>query len=205
MPLTEEQIEQIKNQLRQQIQNLPEDKKAEAEQQIEEMSPEAVEALLKQSQGKSKAPQKDVFRMIVDNEIPAKIIDENKVAIAVLDIKPISKGHIIIIPKAPAKSAQEIPSQALSLAKKISKKIISKLKAKSCEFQTEFKFNETIINIIPVYDKPLSLSSPRTEANEKDLDELYQKLKVTKKIPIIRIRKESSSKTQIPKLNRRIP
>lgn len=204
MPLTEQQIEEVKEQLRQQIEHLSPEKKEEAEKQIEEMSPEAIEAMLKQSQSKSKSSQKDVFRMIVDKEIPSKIIDENKEAIAVLDIKPISPGHSVIIPKKAVKNPKEMPNNAFSLAKKIAKKISSKLKAISAEIQTEFKFGETIINIIPIYDKPLSLSSPRKEVEEKELDVLYQKLRTIKKEKVIRIKKESNS-SNLLKINRRIP
>jgi histidine triad (HIT) family protein len=40
-----------------------------------------------------------IFCKIVNKEIPAKIIAENKGALAFLDIQPMSDGHTIIIPK----------------------------------------------------------------------------------------------------------
>ena len=63
--------------------------------------------------------------MIVDKDIASTIIDENKFAIAVLDINPISKGHTMIIPKKPVSDAKMLPGQSFSLAKKNSKKDIS--------------------------------------------------------------------------------
>lgn len=204
--LTPEQIKELKDQLRKQIQHLPQDQKEEAEQQIEEMSSESLEAMLEQQKSKGKQPQKGILRAIVDQEIPSKKIDENKHSLAVLDIKPISKGHIIIIPKIPAKDAKAIPTSAFSLAKKLAKRISSKLKSKGTEIQTESKFGESVINVIPVYDKPLDIYSPRQDASEKDLSEVYDKIKVIKKPKIqkIKIIKEKQS-ADIIKLPRRIP
>ncbi len=177
MSLTKEQIQILKNQLREQIKNLPEEQKEEAEAQIEEMSDEAIEAMLENQ----KSAQKPIFRSIIAGEIPSKIIDENKFAIAVLDTRPISKGHSIIIPRKEVKEGKNIPGQAFTLAKKVAKRTTDKLKAKSIEIQTEFKFGEIIINLIPIYEKQLSLNSPRQEIPEPELTELAQLLKVLKR------------------------
>ncbi len=206
MPLTQEQARALKEQLLSQIQNLPEPQKSEAESQINSLSLEALELMLKQ-QGGQQQPQ-EIFRLIVSGEIPSSKIDENKEAIAVLEINPISKGHTIIIPKKAAKSSKELPTQAFTLAKKISKKLISTLKAKSSEIQTETKLGEAIINVIPIYDKPLNLNSPRTKASKDELESLESKLKVKKKLKIEKIKiesKKSENSDQILKLPRRIP
>ncbi|MCX8158925.1 MAG: HIT domain-containing protein [Candidatus Pacearchaeota archaeon] len=206
MPLTKEQIENLKEQLKSQVQHLPEEQKKEAIKQIESLSPESLELLLKQSQEAEKSKSPDIFRKIINKEIPAFIIDENKFALAVLDINPVSLGHTIIIPKIQAKTSMDLPNQALSMAKKISKRIISKLKAKSTEIQTEFKFNEIIINIIPIYEQKLSLSSPRTKASEEELNNIAKKLRPQKKKQK-EIKKEEpkTQPTEIIKLPKKIP
>ncbi len=201
MPLTSEQIQQLKNQLREQIKNLPEDQRRTAEKQIEEMSAEALEEMLNQQ----KSAQKPIFRAVIAGEIPSKKIDENKSAIAVLDIKPISKGHIIIIPKKEVKSGKDLPAQAFTLAKKLAKKITEKLKAKSVEIQTEFKFGEIIINLIPIYDKPLNINSQKNEASEQELSELESILKIKQKQKTIKLQKTPKKTNNLPKLKRRIP
>lgn len=188
MPLIKEQVKELKKQLSEQIQDLPEEQKKAAQQQIDEMSDEAIESMLKQQQ--SKQTQQPIFRSIVDGKIPSRKIDENREAIAVLDTKPISRGHTIIIPKNALTNTKDIPQQAFSLAKKISKKICVKLKASSTEIQTQFSFGEIIINIIPIYDKSLSINSPRQESKEEELQEVYQKLRVIKKPKTIKIRKK---------------
>lgn len=187
MALSPEQVKALKKQLLSQIENLPEPKKSEAIKQIQALTPQALEVMLKQ-QEKGAPSEKGIFRMIVDREVPSKLVEENDWALAVLEINPISKGHIIVIPKKAAENTKKIPKSALSLAEKLSKKIISKLKAKSTEIQTEIKFNEAIINIIPIYDKHLNIDSPRYQASKEELEQLETKLKTTKKPKIERIK-----------------
>ena len=202
MSLTPKQVQELKEQLISQVQHLQEPKKSEAIKQIESLSPHALELMLKH-QEKEKSSEK-IFRMIVSGEIPAEKIDENKSAIAVLEINPISKAHILIIPKEPVIDQKKLPKSAFSLAKKLSKKIISKLKASSAEIQPEAKFGEIIINVIPIYDAPLNLSSPRHKAEKSGLEEISQKLKAKIKPKIEKIKK-TSQKLEIIKLPRKIP
>ncbi len=200
--LSKEQILELKKQLSEQIANLPPEKKAEAQSQIDAMSPEALELMLEEQrspQTKSPKNSKGIFRLIVSGEIPSKIVEENSVCMAVLEIKPLSKAHLIIIPKFPIKTANKIPSKAFSLAKKLAKRIEAKFKAQSVEIQTETKFGEQILNVIPQYaDTPLK----RYDAQEAELAEVYNKLKVEK---VIRIKKKKTQATNLIPWKRRIP
>ena len=205
MALTPQEIEELKEQLKEQISHLPAEKKAQAEAQIESMSPEALESMLQQSQSSGNAKQKPIFRMITDGDVQSSKVDENRQAIAVLEINPISKAHTIIIPKNPINDAKQIPTQAFTLAKKLGKKIVEKLKATSTEIQTEHKFGEAIINLIPIYDKPLNINSPRSKSTPEQLEEIAQKLRPKPKIQKIKIKTEPKKGSQILKLPRRIP
>ncbi len=201
MSLTPEQVQQLKNQLKEQIANFPEERRKETEEHIEKMSDEAIEEMLQHQ----KTLQKPVYRAIINDELPSKKIDENEEAIAVLDIKPISKGHTIIIPRKEVKDTKDLPKSTHTLAKKIANEIETKLKAKSVEIQTELKFGEIIINIIPVYDKSLSLNSPRQETPEPQLAEIQAILKSKPKEKVAEPEKETKETITIPKLKRRIP
>lgn len=204
MALTREQIEELKSQLRQQIQHLPKDKRAEALQQIESLSPQSLEMMLKQQSSSQKA----IFRMIVNKEVESVIVKENPVAVAVLDINPISKGHILIIPKAPAYSLDKIPESAIKLAEELAKDIMSNLKAKKVKIEKEVKFNEAIIDLIPVYDSPVDINSPRKKADVKSLLDVKRELeaiKLEKKVEKIKINKKELPQSQLQKLKRRIP
>ncbi len=209
MPLTPEQIQDLKEQLKQQIQHLPEAQKAQALQQIESLSHQALEAMLKQQQEKNprgkKEEQESIFRSIISGKIPSAKIEENPSALAVLDIAPISKGHVIIIPKSPVKDSKQLPIKAFSLAKKIGKRIVSKLKALRIEIATEVKFGEAIINVIPIYDSPLYLGSPRAKSSLEQLEDIARLLTLKPKIPLIKIKPSKDKQNQSQKLNKRIP
>ena len=199
MALTQEQIKELKEQLAEQIKNLPEEQKSSAQSQIDSMSSEALETMLKQQQEQVK-----IFRKIISKEIPSKIIKENDDAIAVLEIRPISKGHSLIIPKNEIKDAKELSPKTIELSQEISKEIQKKLNPKSIEIQTENKFGEIIINIIPIYDEKLDIFSDRMESTESELDKTYQEIiKEEKKSEKSEKKKEIPS--EIIKLKRRIP
>lgn len=209
MAFTKEQMEEVKKQIFEQTKHLPEDRRKAIEAQIETMSPEQLELFVRQQtstqKGQASGENKGIFRMIIDGDIPSKKIEENKESVAVISKRAISKGHVLIIPKKLARDSKEIPSSAFSMAKKISKKIISKLKASSTEIQTETAFGETIINIIPVYDKPVNINSPRYEVGDEEISELNNLLKFVKKPKVIKINKKPQSQANTPKLKMRIP
>jgi len=218
MALTDEQVKELKKQLSVQIQHLPEDQKQQAQQQIDEMSPGALESMLSQQQaqqqgqateGSQQSPEQpqQVFRMIVKGQIPSTKVYEDKDNIAVLDIKPISKGHVVIIPKEAAANTKGIPESAFGLAKTISKALIDNLKAQGTEIQTEFKFSEVIINVIPVYDKPVNINSPRGDAKEEELIELKKQLQnLGPETEVIKIEQKKRGRKKKPvKLKRKVP
>ena len=166
MSLTKEQISQLKKQLFEQIKELPKEQRQEAEKQIEDLSDEAIESMLE----KQKESQVKIFREIVTEKIPSKKISENNSAIAVLDIKPLSRGHSIIIPKEKLTDLDKIPSEISILIDKISKVLSEKLKPKNVKIVPEIKFGEAIVNIIPIYEKDLTLENERLNSSEEDLE-----------------------------------
>ena len=85
-------------------------------------------------------------------------------------------------------------------------KIISKLKSGGVEIQTETKFSEQIVNVIPAYDKSVSLASPRYEAKEEELIEVQRSISTIKKASLPRIKKQVAKNTAASHyLIRRIP
>ena len=206
--LNEEQIQTIKKQLIEQIESsFPEDKKESAKQQVEDMNEEELEAFLEKNKlEKQQEENPCVFCSIVSNKIPCYKLAENKKAIAVLEINPISKGHTLILPKEHFSGEEKIPNEVHTLAKKIAKKIKFKLKTKQVKlFFLEFMGHEAI-NILPIY-KEEKENSPRKKAGEKELEELKKVLeerKRTKKIKPQKIEKMDRPKGKIW-LPRRIP
>lgn len=219
MEITDEQIEEFRMQIIQQIESsFAEEKKEPAIERINSMNKgEFIEFLKKNKLLSSEQDKKQLneeskiasqnetpFRLIAEGKIPSYQIDENKNSIAVLEIKPISKAHIIIIPKKAVSGSDKLPQSIFSLAKRISKKIKTKFKPKEVLISSSYALGETIINIIPVYSNE-SLDSPRKQISKEELEELKNILEKKRKIKIVKkrkIKKIEESKMWLPK---RIP
>jgi histidine triad (HIT) family protein len=216
MTSNEQQISELKQQIIKQISSsFPEDKKEYAIQKIKEMDEsEFIEFLKNNNLIEKENPGSEEnyggqgkttpFRLIVNKKIPSYIIEENKVAIAVLEINPISNGHIIIIPKKPISNPEKIPKQINNFANKISKRITLKFKPKKVIITPASILGEIIINLVPIYSNE-SLDSPRKKASEQELNEIkniFQEKTAIKKQAKTTEKKIEEKKIILPK---RIP
>lgn len=202
MVLSQEQIKELKNQLSMQINHLPLEQKEEAQKQIDEMSPDALESMLEEQKARGA-----IFRKIASKEVDAKILDENEEAIAVLEIRPLTKGHTIIIPKKRIEQKNQIPDKMKELTNKISDKLKSALQAKDIIVETDEKFGEIITDVIPVYEEKVDKNAERHLANGEELNQIYNKIKnfqvVKNEVEKEVIKKDN--KKDLIKIKRRIP
>jgi len=143
--------------------------------------------------------QNCVFCLIVDGKIPSYKIDENETSIAVLDIRPLSRGHVIIIPRKHV-SLNQTPVSAFSLAKEIAKKMKNTLKPKEILISTSLSFGHEIVNVIPSYENE---KQERKDAKKEELEEVKKLLTIKKDIKIVKTATPSQNK--IYKFPRRIP
>lgn len=203
--ISPEQLVSIKKQLLMQLESLEEPQKSELKQQIETMDDEELEAFLiknnmirtESSSQKDDENGKCVFCSIINGNIPSYKLNENKDALAILEINPVSKGHAIIISKL-HKPQEKLPAKAFSLAKKLAEKIKKTLKSKKVDIITGEMFGHGIINVLPIYESE-HLGMPRKKASEDELKELQLKLEVKKKEKVIKIKKQKTE-TNIDKL-----
>lgn len=171
--LTQEQAEKVKQNVIRQIESsFPEEKKASAIAEIQEMSSEEIEDFMEKN-SQSQQGGKCIFCSIVFNEIPSYKISENSDSVAVLEINPISKGHVLVIPKKHISSEKEISKSVFSLAKSVSKKIKAKLKVKNVLSPFQNMMGHEVISLIPVY-KDETQNSKRRKAEESELKELQK-------------------------------
>ena len=189
METSEQQIQNLKNQIISQIKTtFPEDKKDAAVQQVESMSKEQFIAFLKQNNliseetpeqiqnlSESQGIQETPFRQIVQGKIPSYKINENDTCIAVLEINPISLGHTIIIPKSPVHDVSNMPPECSELAEDISKIFKKELNPRNIIVKPSSILGEIIINVIPIYENE-TLDSQRTKAKEEELEALAEVL-----------------------------
>jgi len=212
--LTPEQTEDIKKQLIKHVEKgFPKDKHEFAKKQIEDMDSEQLEEFLKrnkllQASQTSQPAQKSqgcVFCSIVSGEISSHKINENRRALAILEINPVSKGHTIIIPKEHLSSSDKIPQPVFSLAKSVARRLKTKLKPKNTGISSLNLFGHEIVNVIPFYgDENTSEKHPAKPEELAELQKILIKteksIKRTKKIKTDS--KKPEKKTWLPK---RIP
>ncbi|MHA2007438.1 MAG: HIT family protein [Promethearchaeota archaeon] len=130
-----------------------------------------------------------IFCNILERKMPAKILFEDEHCLAFLDIFPISKGHTIIVPKTHYPTLEDVPDHELcklfEVVKKISKMIHKKLEIDGYNIlQNNFSaagqlINHFHIHIIPrsLNDIKFTIKTPRTQADEEELDEVLNALK----------------------------
>ena len=75
-----------------------------------------------------------IFSKIIAGDIPCHKIDENEEFLAFLDIMPLAKGHVLVIPKIEVDYIFDIEDDLLSrmmiFAKSVAKKVRSKIECK---------------------------------------------------------------------------
>jgi len=216
MPISKEQRDVIKKQLLKQIESSQLENKEQVKEHIQNLDEEQLEEFLKQNRiqispsasgaekpSASSAP-KCIFCSITNNETPSYKIAENKKAIAILEINPLSKGHALIIPNEHT-AIEKLPKSSLSLAQKIAKKIKKKLKPEDVKIETASIQEHAIINVIPIYKNQ---KVEKIKASEKELKEMQLILQAKKRIPREKKRELNLTKESIknlPKISFRIP
>lgn len=88
---------------------------------------------------------KSIFTQIIDREIPADIVYENDVAIAIKDINPQAPIHILIIPKKHIATINDIEQEDKKIIGElfiIAKKLAKDLEIDKDGYRTIFNCNE---------------------------------------------------------------
>lgn len=129
-----------------------------------------------------------IFCKIIRKEIPSKIVFENDINLAFLDISPLSNGHTIVIPKNHYVTLEDIPEYELSelykTVKKIALMLHSRLQIDGYNIlQNNFEAAGQVvkhfhIHIIPRHlnDEKLRITIPRNQATEEELNNVLNKL-----------------------------
>ncbi|MEN9921500.1 MAG: hypothetical protein RLZZ517_478 [Candidatus Parcubacteria bacterium] len=135
--------------------------------------------------GINKHMQPTIFERIINKEIPASIIYEDDLTIAILDIHPKSLGHTLVIPKVVSKNLLEMnPSllgQYFTVVQKVAQAVKESLNAKGCVFLLDGREVEhTHTHIIPRYtDTEVHLADSQSVAytSSEEMNEYAKKIK----------------------------
>ncbi len=134
--------------------------------------------------------------------MPSYKIAENKKAIAILEINPLTKGHVLILPLEHT-TIDKLPKLSMSLAQKIAKKIKTKLKPEDIKLETSSFQGHAIINVVPLYK---DIPPKKEKAKEEDLKKLQVLLETKKRSPkAISTTTKSKSLKGLQKISFRIP
>jgi histidine triad (HIT) family protein len=86
----------------------------------------------------------NIFAKILRGEIPSHKVYEDEHAFAFMDIMPRAGGHVLVVPKSPARNILDIAPQALArLAVSVQKVAIGVKKAMGADGITIQQFNES--------------------------------------------------------------
>ena len=201
--LSPEQVARIKSEITEQIMNFPEDKRAVAREQIDSMDAEQLENFLRQNNllKPDEEGMQCVFCSIFAGDVESQKVAENKGAVAVLEINPVSRGHTIVIPE--KHGISEKPSGHVSSLIQKTREKLEKLNPREIVVSDSSVFGHTIFNLIPVYSNETP-ESERHKASPEELSGVMAELERDKEKEEI----EGTNLTELPPdtiIPRRIP
>jgi histidine triad (HIT) family protein len=196
MPITTEEASKIKEHLLTQLDNFPEDKRAQISEQISSMTDEQVETFVKQNNLNHLGGQ-CIFCSIVAGKTPSYKIGEDSNAIAILELNPLSKGHSLIIPK---EHLDKVPDSVDLLAQEISRKLKKKFNPSEIKINELKIMDHALLEVIPIYGD----ETEKRQASEEELKSLQEEILKIEEIPMP-AEPEKVKPEEIPILPPRIP
>lgn len=129
-----------------------------------------------------------IFCKIAKKEIPAKVVFEDDVCMAILDIQPATNGHLLLFPKEHYMMMPMVPDEVLGHLSVISKYLCELLedamKAKDVSIiiangaAAGQQAQHYLMHVIPRYDNDgLNFSLDGTALSENELEDLAQQLR----------------------------
>jgi histidine triad (HIT) family protein len=119
-----------------------------------------------------------IFSKIIQGEIPAYKIAENDLFIAFLDIFPLQKGHVLVVPKIEVDKVFDLPNQFLSelliFAKPIAKAIEDSFPCNRVGMVTVgLEVPHAHLHLIPINQAAdLDFSNPKLQLDKSELIEI---------------------------------
>lgn len=196
MALTDEQAKTIKEQLLKQIEAYPEDKREYAKNFILGLTNEKLEEFLvrnnllqnsesseeSRNAGENKGVGHDcIFCALANKLVSSFVVYEDKSYLACLEINPLNKGHVLLIPKKHILKTKSLKQTAFSLADKIGKHLIKHLDAQSFQISSSDEMKHAVINIIPIYKNQKPEELKKAPAKKEELAELAKKVGILEK------------------------
>lgn len=122
-----------------------------------------------------------IFCKISKGEIPSNKVYEDNKFLSFLDIQPVSKGHILLIPKVHVEWMQEADDETISEIFKISKKLMLAMKnGIGCDYVQVSVVGKDVphfhVHLIPRYLNDGLPQFPTENYSEEDTEEVKRKI-----------------------------
>lgn len=121
-----------------------------------------------------------IFSKIISREIPAHIIAENEHAICILDVMPLRKGHLLVIPKKEVDKFYDLPQEDYLELMKLTQ-IMAKVLEKSYDCKRigqaiiGLEVPHAHIHLVPLNEmNDLNFNQPKLEVTQDELAEIAQ-------------------------------
>ncbi|MCH5600482.1 HIT family protein [Niabella ginsengisoli] len=121
-----------------------------------------------------------IFSKIIAGEIPSYKIAENDKFIAFLDIMPLRKGHVLVVPKTEIDKLFDVPddylSELLVFAKPIAKAIEKSFDCNRCGVSVVgIEVPHAHVHLIPINDaNDLNFVQPKLKLSNEELKEVQE-------------------------------
>jgi len=123
-----------------------------------------------------------VFCKIASKEMPSNIVYEDKDFLGIMDIAPLNKGHVQLIPKLHYRWTWEVPDfgEYWEAARSVAKAQMKSLGASMVEFLTHgMDVHHAHIWIIPIYGNEAFIKSEvRLNPTKEELSETANKIRL---------------------------
>jgi histidine triad (HIT) family protein len=123
-----------------------------------------------------------VFSKIISGELPSYKIAENEDFIAFLDIDPLVKGHVLVVPKIEVDKIFDLPEKYLAgmllFAQQIAKSIERSFNCKRCGISViGIEVPHTHMHLLPINSaNDLNFTRPKLSLKKEEMEEIQQKI-----------------------------
>lgn len=127
--------------------------------------------------------QPSIFTKIITKEIPAYIIDENDDFIVFLDVFPLAKGHVLVVPKKQVDYIfdlePEIYAGLWSFANKIAKRIEKAIPCKRIGIAViGLEVPHAHVHLIPLQSvEDINFIRPKLKLSNEEMEDICSKIK----------------------------
>ena len=126
-----------------------------------------------------------IFTKIIKREIPAHIVAENDIALAFLDISPLTKGHTLVIPKKEVDYLFDLDDDTYSglnlFAKKVALGVQQAIPCKRIATAViGLEVPHAHIHLIPINKmSDANFSNPKLELSEDEMKKIAHQIRAT--------------------------